>query len=171
MKYIGLIIATFFIFVCLFFALNKKEQTLKSPLLNKPAPEINLDTLVEDYKLSNNNFRNEVVLVNFFASWCIPCIVEHDFLFELKKQKPIKIYGINYKDNIKNLEIWLEKLGNPYSKIGIDKTGITGINWGVNGIPESFLIDQNGIIKHKVTGVINEKQIKILLTKIESLEK
>ena len=171
MKYIGLIIATFFIFVCLFFALNKKEQTLKSPLLNKPAPEINLDTLVEDYKLSNNNFRNEVVLVNFFASWCVPCIVEHDFLFKLKKQKPIKIYGINYKDNIENLEVWLKKLGNPYAKIGIDKTGTTGIDWGVNGIPESFLIDQNGIIKHKVNGVINEKQIKILLTKIESLEK
>jgi len=171
MKYIGLIIATFFIFVCLFFALNKKEQTLKSPLLNKPAPEINLDTLVEDYKLSNNNFRNEVVLVNFFASWCIPCIVEHDFLFKLKKQKPIKIYGINYKDNIENLEVWLKKLGNPYTKIGIDKTGTTGIDWGVNGIPESFLIDQNGIIKHKINGVIDEKQIKILLIKIESLGK
>ena len=171
MKYIGLIITTFFIFVCLFFALNKKEQTLKSPLLNKPAPEINLDTLVEDYKLSNNNFRNEVVLVNFFASWCIPCIVEHDFLFKLKKQKPIKIYGINYKDNIENLEVWLKKLGNPYAKIGIDKTGTTGIDWGVNGIPESFLIDQNGIIRHKINGVIDEKQIKILLIKIESLEK
>jgi len=171
MKYIGLIIATFFIFVCLFFALNKKEQTLKSPLLNKPAPEINLDTLVEDYKLSNNNFRNEVVLVNFFASWCVPCIVEHDFLFKLKKQKPIKIYGINYKDNIENLEVWLKKLGNPYAKIGIDKTGTTGIDWGVNGIPESFLIAQNGIIKHKINGVIDEKQIKILLIKIESLEK
>ena len=171
MKYIGLIIVTFFIFVCLFFALNKKEQTLKSPLLNKPAPEINLDTLVEDYKLSNNNFRNEVVLVNFFASWCVPCIVEHDFLFKLKKQKPIKIYGINYKDNIENLEVWLKKLGNPYAKIGIDKTGTTGIDWGVNGIPESFLIDQNGIIKHKINGVIDEKQIKILLIKIESLGK
>ena len=171
MKYIGLIIVTFFIFVCLFFALNTKEQTLKSPLLNKPAPEINLDTLVEDYKLSNNNFRNEVVLVNFFASWCVPCIVEHDFLFKLKKQKPIKIYGINYKDNIENLEVWLKKLGNPYAKIGIDKTGTTGIDWGVNGIPESFLIDQNGIIKHKINGVIDEKQIKILLIKIESLGK
>ena len=171
MKYISLIIVTFFIFVCLFFALNKKEQTLKSPLLNKPAPEINLDTLVEDYKLSNNNFRNEVVLVNFFASWCVPCIVEHDFLFKLKKQKPIKIYGINYKDNIENLEVWLKKLGNPYAKIGIDKTGTTGIDWGVNGIPESFLIDQNGIIKHKINGVIDEKQIKILLIKIESLGK
>ena len=171
MKYIGLIITTAFIFVCLFFALNKKEQTLKSPLLNKPAPEINLDTLVEDYKLSNNNFRNEVVLVNFFASWCIPCIVEHDFLFKLKKQKPIKIYGINYKDNIENLEVWLKKLGNPYANIGIDKTGTTGIDWGVNGIPESFLIDQNGIIKHKINGVIDEKQIKILLIKIESLGK
>ena len=171
MKYIGLIITTAFIFVWLFFALNKKEQTLKSPLLNKPIPEINLDGLGEDDKLNNNNFKNEVILVNFFASWCVPCIVEHGFLFELKKQNSIKIYGINYKDNTKNLKVWLKKLGNPYSKIGIDKTGITGINWGVNGIPESFLIDKNGIIKHKINGVIDEKQIKILLSKIESLEK
>ena len=170
MRYTGLIIITAFIFVCLFFGLNKEDQTLKSAFLNKPIPEINLNSL-KNNKLDQSDFKNEIILVNFFASWCVPCIVEHDFLFELKKQKPIKIYGINYKDNIKNLEIWLEKLGNPYSKIGIDKTGITGINWGVNGIHESFLIDQNGIIKHKVTGVINEKQIKILLTKIESLEK
>ena len=170
MKYTGLIIITAFIFICLFFGLNKTNQNLKSPLLNKPIPEINLNSLKND-KLNKNDFKNEILLVNFFASWCIPCIVEHDFLFELKKKKPIKIYGINYKDNIKNLEIWLEKLGNPYSKIGIDNTGITGINWGVNGIPESFLIDQNGIIIHKVNGVINEKQIKTLISKIELLEK
>ena len=170
MKYITLIIATAFIFISLFFGLNKKDKTLNSPLLNKPIPEINLDSLKNE-KLNESDFKKEILLVNFFASWCVPCIVEHDFLFELKKQKPIKIYGINYKDDIKNLEIWLEKLGNPYSKIGIDKTGITGINWGVNGIPESFLIDKNGIIKHKINGVINEKEIKILLTKIEALEK
>tara|TARA_B100001146_G_C16062366_1_gene382698 strand:- start:239 stop:751 length:513 start_codon:yes stop_codon:yes gene_type:complete len=170
MKYITLIITTAFIFISLFFGLNKKDKTLNSPLLNKPIPEINLDSLKNE-KLNESDFKKEILLVNFFASWCVPCIVEHDFLFELKKQKPIKIYGINYKDDIKNLEIWLEKLGNPYSKIGIDKTGITGINWGVNGIPESFLIDKNGIIKHKINGVINEKEIKILLTKIESLEK
>ena len=170
MKYITLIITTAFIFISLFFGLSKKDKTLNSPLLNKPIPEINLDSLKNE-KLNESDFKKEILLVNFFASWCVPCIVEHDFLFELKKQKPIKIYGINYKDDIKNLEIWLEKLGNPYSKIGIDKTGITGINWGVNGIPESFLIDKNGIIKHKVNGVINEKEIKILLTKIEALEK
>ena len=170
MKYITLIIATAFIFISLFFGLNKKDKTLNSPLLNKPIPEINLDSLKNE-KLNESDFKKEILLVNFFASWCVPCIVEHDFLFELKKQKPIKIYGINYKDDIKNLEIWLEKLGNPYSKIGIDKTGITGINWGVNGIPESFLIDKNGIIRHKINGVIDEKQIKILLIKIESLEK
>ena len=83
----------------------------------------------------------------------------------------MKIIGINYKDDVKNLEIWLKKLGNPYSKIGIDDTGITGINWGVNGIPESFLIDKDGIIKHKINGIIDDKQIKILITKIKSLEK
>ncbi len=170
MKYTILIITTAFIFICFFFGLNKKDKTLNSPLLNKPIPEINLVSLKNE-KLNENDFKKEILLVNFFASWCVPCIAEHDFLFELKKQKPIKIYGINYKDNMENLEIWLEKLGNPYSKIGIDKTGITGINWGVNGIPESFLIDKNGIIKHKVNGIINEKQIKILLTKIEALEK
>ena len=170
MKYITLIITTAFIFICLFFGLNKKDKTLNSPLLNKPIPEINLVSLKNE-NLNESDFNKEIILVNFFASWCVPCIVEHDFLFELKKQKPIKIYGINYKDDIENLEIWLEKLGNPYSKIGIDKTGITGINWGVNGIPESFLIDKNGIIKHKINGVINKKQIKILLTKIEALEK
>jgi len=170
MKYITLIITTAFIFISLFFGLNKKDKTLNSPLLNKPIPEINLVSLKNE-NLNESDFNKEIILVNFFASWCVPCIVEHDFLFELKKQKPIKIYGINYKDDIENLEIWLEKLGNPYSKIGIDKTGITGINWGVNGIPESFLIDKNGIIKHKINGVINKKQIKILLTKIEALEK
>ena len=170
MKYIGLIITTIFIFASLFFALNKKEQNLKSPLLNKPVPEINLNSL-KNGKLNNIDFKKEVILVNFFASWCVPCIAEHDFLFQLKKQKSIKIYGINYKDDIKNLKVWLEKLGNPYSKIGIDETGITGINWGVNGIPESFLIDQNGIIRHKINGIINEKQIKILLAKIKLIEK
>ena len=170
MKYITLIIATAFIFISLFFGLNKKDKALKSAFLNKPIPEINLNSL-ENGKLNKNDFKNEVLLVNFFASWCVPCIVEHDFLFELKEQKPIKIYGINYKDDIKNLKKWLKKLGNPYSKIGMDKTGITGINWGVNGIPESFLIDKNGIIRHKINGVIDGKQIKILLKKIEFLEK
>ena len=170
MNYIFLIITTTFIFICFFFGLKKEDKNLNSPLLNKSVTEINLITLKSE-NLNKDDFKNEILLVNFFASWCVPCIVEHDFLLKLKKQQPIKIYGINYKDDVKNLEIWLKKLGNPYSKIGIDDTGITGINWGVNGIPESFLIDKDGIIKHKINGIIDDKQIKILITKIKSLEK
>tara|TARA_B100000686_G_C16524713_1_gene829088 strand:+ start:319 stop:834 length:516 start_codon:yes stop_codon:yes gene_type:complete len=170
MKYLSLFIITIFIFICFLFALNKNDKDLKSVFINKEAPEFNLKSLKKN-NLSNKDFENEILLVNFFASWCIPCIVEHDFLFELKKQKEIKIYGINYKDNIKDLENWLNKLGNPYTKIGIDKSGLNSIDWGVNGIPESFLIDKDGIIRHKVNGIIDNKQIKILIEKIDYLEK
>ena len=171
MKYITLIITTAFIFISLFFGLNKKDKTLNSPLLNKPIPEINLDSLKNE-KLNESDFKKEILLVNFFASWCVPCIVEHDFLFELKKQKPIKIYGINYKDNPINLKKWLEKLGNPYSLIGIDDSGFAGIEWGLSGVPESFLIDKTGIIRYKVAGpIIDKKQIEILIAKIEELKK
>ena len=169
MKYLSLFIITIFIFICFLFALNKNDKDLKSVFINKEAPEFNLKSLKKN-NLSNKDFENEILLVNFFASWCIPCIVEHDFLFELKKQKEIKIYGINYKDNIKDLENWLNKLGNPYTKIGIDKSGLNSIDWGVNGIPESFLIDKDGIIRHKVNGIIDNKQIKILIEKIDYLE-
>ena len=170
MKYLSLFIITIFIFICFLFALNKNDKDLKSVFINKEAPEFNLKSLKKN-NLSNKDFENEILLVNFFASWCIPCIVEHDFLFELKKQKEIKIYGINYKDNIKDLENWLNKLGNPYTKIGIDKSGLNSIDWGINGIPESFLIDKDGIIRHKVNGIIDNKQIKILIEKIDYLEK
>ena len=170
MKYLSLFIITIFIFICFLFALNKNDKDLKSVFINKEAPEFNLKSLKKN-NLSNKDFENEILLVNFFASWCIPCIVEHDFLFELKKQKEIKIYGINYKDNIKDLENWLNKLGNPYTKIGIDKSGLNSIDWGVNGIPESFLIDKDGIIRQKVNGIIDNKQIKILIEKIDYLEK
>ena len=170
MKYLSLFIITIFIFICFLFALNKNDKDLKSVFINKEAPEFNLKSLKKN-NLSNKDFENEILLVNFFASWCIPCIVEHDFLFELKKQKEIKIYGLNYKDNIKDLENWLNKLGNPYTKIGIDKSGLNSIDWGVNGIPESFLIDKDGIIRHKVNGIIDNKQIKILIEKIDYLEK
>ena len=84
MKYKILIISTIFIFICLIIGLNKQDKTLKSPLLNKPIPEINLISLKNE-SLNNNDFKNEILLVNFFASWCIPCIVEHDYLFKLKK--------------------------------------------------------------------------------------
>ena len=172
MKYNFFIILIIFIFIIFFIGLKKNNNQLNSKLINQPFPEIDLVVFNKNTKLTSENFKNEIILVNFFASWCVPCIAEHNFLLDLQKQKKIKIYGINYKDNPINLKKWLEKLGNPYSLIGIDDSGFVGIEWGLRGVPESFLIDKTGVIRYKVAGpIIDEKQIEILITKIEELEK
>tara|TARA_B100001013_G_scaffold343101_1_gene270193 strand:- start:512 stop:1030 length:519 start_codon:yes stop_codon:yes gene_type:complete len=172
MKYNFFIILIIFIFIILFIGLKKNNNQLNSKFINQPFPEIDLVVFNKNTKLTSKNFRNEIILVNFFASWCIPCIAEHNFLLDLQKQKKIKIYGINYKDNPINLKKWLEKLGNPYSLIGIDDSGFAGIEWGLSGVPESFLIDKTGIIRYKVAGpIIDEKQMEILIAKIEELKK
>ena len=98
MKYIALIITTTFIFICLFFGLKKEDKTLNYPLLNKPIPEINLNSLKNE-KLNKNDFKNEIHLVNFFASWCKPCLDEHIFITRLSKEKGLKIIGINHRSS------------------------------------------------------------------------
>jgi cytochrome c biogenesis protein CcmG/thiol:disulfide interchange protein DsbE len=172
MKYNFFIILIIFIFIIFFIGLKKNNNQLNSKFINQPFPEIDLVVFNKNTKLTNKNFKNEIILVNFFASWCVPCIAEHNFLLDLQKQKKIKIYGINYKDNPINLKKWLEKLGNPYFLIGIDDSGFAGIEWGLSGVPESFLIDKTGIIRYKVAGpIIDKKQIEILIAKIEELKK
>ena len=170
MKYLSLFIITIFIFICFLFALNKNDKDLKSVFINKEAPEFNLKSLKKN-NLSNKDFENEILLVNFFASWCIPCIVEHDFLFELKKQKEIKIYGINYKDNIKDLENWLNKLGNPYHSIAQDMNGEIAIDWGVYGIPETFIIGSKKIIRYRHVGPITKNNYNDFYSKILKIQK
>ena len=109
---------------------------------------------------------DDFFLLNIWASWCVPCRDEHQFLMNLNKQKKIEIIGLNYKDNIKNAQSFLSELGNPYEIVFLDIDGTISIEWGAFGVPETFLIHNKKIIK-KVIGPINENT----LIEIESLIK
>ena len=165
----------FFIFILLaFFYLLMTERNpseLPSNLLNKNVPKFEANSLIKNEKfISSEEFGNEIVLVNFFATWCKPCLQEHDYIKRFSSEKKIRIIGINYKDNKKAAINWLNKLGNPYSDIPIDKDGRIAIEWGVYGIPETFLINSKGVIKYKHIGPVTEKiykKINVLVEKIE----
>lgn len=105
--------------------------------------------------LNSANLTGEgVTLVNFFASWCIPCRAEHPLLMELAERGELRLVGINYKDKAGAARAWLDELGNPYSRIGADLSGRVGIDWGVSGVPETFIVDGNGKILHQQIGPI-----------------
>ena len=111
-----------------------------------------------------------LIIVNFFATWCKPCRDEHGYIKLLSKKNKVHIIGINYKDKNEKTVEWLKKLGNPYSRIAIDKKGNIAIDWGVYGIPETFIVNSNGIIKFRHVGQITEKiykKINLLLAEIE----
>ena len=174
-KQIFIVPFLFFILILLaFFYLLMTERNpseLPSNLLNKNVPKIEANSLIKNDKfISSEEFGNEIVLVNFFATWCKPCLEEHSYIKRFSSEKKIRIIGINYKDNKKTTINWLNKLGNPYSDIPIDKDGRIAIEWGVYGIPETFLINSKGVIKYKHIGPVTEKiykKINILIEKIE----
>ena len=174
-KQIFIVPFLFFILILLaFFYLLMTERNpseLPSNLLNKNVPKFEANSLIKNDKfISSEEFGNEIVLVNFFATWCKPCLEEHSYIKRFSSEKKIRIIGINYKDNKKTTINWLNKLGNPYSDIPIDKDGRIAIEWGVYGIPETFLINSKGVIKYKHIGPVTEKiykKINILVEKIE----
>lgn len=162
--------------ILLFFLFNitlsdRDPSSLPSNLINKKFPQFETSSLLGDNKfVSSNEFSNEVILVNFFATWCKPCLDEHKYISRFAKEKKIKIIGINYKDESKKTIKWLKKFGNPYSNIALDPNGRIAINWGVYGIPETFVVNSKGIIKYRQVGPINKKiykKINILLNEIE----
>ena len=145
----------------LFFAgMNRQNpEELPSVLVGKPAPAVALAPLGNKTLWTNETLRDgQVKLVNFWASWCAPCRVEIPNLTILQNEG-MAIYGINYKDTVENGLGFLEELGDPYVAIGADPEGRTGLEWGVYGLPETFLIDGDGTVLLRLAGALTEREL------------
>ena len=141
---------------------ERNPREVRSNLVDKPVPAFDLAPVegTGTPGLSTADLQNgEVTLVNFFASWCIPCRAEHPLLMELAEDSEIRLVGINYRDKPPAGARWLDQLGNPYSRIGLDGRGRTAIDWGVSGVPETFIIDREGRIRHQHIGPIHPNQL------------
>ena len=129
-----------------------------SALLGKPAPHFHLQDLMSPaYPLTEQNFKGHVTLLNVWASWCYACELEHPMLMEIKKNYPIQIYGIAYKDEPQKVQSFLREYGNPYTRLGNDSRGEVAMDFGVYGTPETFLIDKKGTIVYRHVGAINQR--------------
>ncbi len=156
-KFLPLLIVTFFMLI---FAVNlnirkedKKIDQLKSPLINQNIPKKPIRLFQKNEIIQLKNVYNNLYAINFFASWCLPCKIEAPSIKLLSKKIPV--FGIAFKDKKKNILNFLQTYGNPYDKIGIDKDGLLGIEWGVYGIPETFIINKEGQIIYKYTGPLD----------------
>ena len=163
----------FFLLISIFFYLlliDRDPSNVPSNLINKKVPFFTTDSLLKSKKFdSSQEFGKEIILVNFFATWCEPCRAEHKYIKNFSSKKKLRIIGINYKDNPEKAAAWLKALGNPYTDIPKDKNGRIAIEWGVYGIPETFVINSDGIIKYRHVGQINKKIYKKINLFIENL--
>jgi len=138
--------------------LTRDPGTLPSALLNKPAPEFALPPLNPDKPgLATADLKGAPVLVNVWASWCVPCRAEHPILIRLAREVPV--LGFNYKDKTEDARRFLAELGDPYAKIGTDPTGRAAIDWGVYGVPETFVVDAEGRIRHRHVGPLTDRVV------------
>jgi len=147
----------------LIFLLQKKDPNKPpSALLNENLPEFKIINLFDQTQvLTNSDIKEKIVLINFFASWCAPCKLEHPLFFDIKKQHPnLYLFGIGHKDKVIDALKYLNRDGNPYDYVGIDNTGLIGLDFGVFGLPETFLINSSGKIVYKYLGPLTKKIIK-----------
>lgn len=169
----SLIIVFLALSIFLFRGLRLDPHVIPSALINKEMPEFNLPELLSPtLRITSTQWIGKPALINVWASWCVNCLDEHAFLMNLAKKFSVIIYGLNYKDDENAAKAWLSKYGNPYRIIVMDKEGKTGIDWGVYGTPETFVIDRHGIIRFKQVGELTSSiwktQIQPLLEKINA---
>ena len=142
--------------VLLYFGLKLDPRKLPSPLEGKPLPAFSLTTLDKPNRsLSNADLRGRVVLINVWASWCVACKQEHPVLMAIAREKQVPLIGLNYKDKPEDALRVLATEGNPYEVSLVDANGRVGIDWGVYGVPETFVIDKQGIVRRRHVGPIS----------------
>ena len=151
--------------ICLFFLiyilLGKNPNDPPSALLNKNSPPFSSINLYDEKEVFlSDSLKGNYTLINFFASWCTPCRAEHHLFFKVKKEIPeLYILGFSHKDDLDDSKKYLEEEGNPYSFVGIDRDGKIAFDFGVFGLPETFIINKNGEIIYKHTGPLTKKII------------
>jgi len=150
--------------------LTMNPRNIPSPLIGKPVPEFTLPPVKgRTLGLATADLRGEVSLVNVFASWCVACREEHPLMMELGKSGTVALHGLNYKDKPDDAQAWLDELGDPYTRTGADINGRVAIDWGVYGVPETFVVDRDGRIVYKHIGamtpqVLREKILPLIAT-------
>ncbi|MGH8278191.1 MAG: DsbE family thiol:disulfide interchange protein [Gammaproteobacteria bacterium] len=164
---LGILIAVFWR------GLYLNPRILKSPLIDKPVPTFSLPELEHPQDpITQQALLGQVSLVNVWGSWCYACGEEQQTLMDFARQKVVPIYGWDYMDNRQSALAWLAQRGNPYTAVAFDPSGDAAMNWGVYGAPETFLIDQHGIIRYKYTGPLTPEIIaKDLLPRIQALRR
>jgi cytochrome c biogenesis protein CcmG/thiol:disulfide interchange protein DsbE len=166
-------LAVFVALVVLFrIGLNYNPQIVPSPLIDKPAPAFTLPSLRDNTSIiKSTDLQGHAVLLNVWASWCIECRNEQPVLMEFKQKLKVPIYGLNYKDTRTDALQWLSQYGDPYIENAFDQNGRVGIDYGVYGVPETFVLDRNGIIRYKHIGPVTQQAMEdIILPLLNKLE-
>ena len=137
---------------------ERDPSEIPSVLISQPAPEFDLPSVpgVDVPGLGRADLTDNLgpVVVNVFASWCVPCKAEHAVLTRFVERYGLRLFGINYKDEPKDAATWLSDLGNPYARIGSDRSGRAGIEWGISGVPETFIVGRDGTVLYRYVGPI-----------------
>lgn len=141
-------------------SLTRDPRAIPSALLDKPVPAFALPPVPgRALGLASSDLKGEVSLVNVFASWCAACREEHPLFVQLKAEGAVPIHGLDYKDEPADAARWLDTLGDPYTRTGVDRDGRVGIEWGVYGVPETFVVSADGRIVHKHIGPLTRRDI------------
>jgi len=163
-KAIYLLPLVLFLALCGYFAVpllraDYDPTTLPSAMIDQPLPAFDLAGLDGGATLASGALKGQVVVINFFASWCVPCRLEHPLLMRLATQEKLPLYGIAYKDAVENTQHLLAQTGDPYRRIGVDRDGRVGIDFGVYGVPETYVIDKSGHIRKRFVGPLTAEMV------------